>query len=312
MTRNPKANVYASAIAEPTLYVPVALGAAMALAVGAWLPFVLAGVFFIGYMLFFADSDRYRRILLNREDKAEQQKTDSEKDAVRRKILNSLDRDQMNQYNRLSAMRDSVKNDAPTDDMFYSDIVVKLTDLLDKFLIFADREAKYRKHLESVRDELREQHDSRTIKTKSRVQPTGDDHIRQLSPQDDLERWAQETISEIASRYDDDVAAAEADIAQRQPNDVNIGIIRKRIEIIKRRSQFVQRIGMTMVSLNHQMRLLDDTFGLIADETKARPPQEMLSDIDEVVLQTNSMTETLDAIDGSFFQDQPSYLQQKA
>ena len=38
---------------------------------------------------------------------------------------------------------------------------------------------------------------------------------------------------------------------------------------------------------------MEDTFGLINDEIRARSPEQMLADIDDVVLQTDSLTEAL-------------------
>ena len=44
------------------------------------------------------------------------------------------------------------------------------------------------------------------------------------------------------------------------------------------------------------MQLMTDTFGLINDEIRARSPEQVLADIDEVVTTTNSLTEALEAV----------------
>ena len=49
-----------------------------------------------------------------------------------------------------------------------------------------------------------------------------------------------------------------------------------------------------MLNLNHQLELLEDTFGLISDEIRARPPEQVLADIEDVVSQTNTMTQVLE------------------
>lgn len=41
---------------------------------------------------------------------------------------------------------------------------------------------------------------------------------------------------------------------------------------------------------------MEDTFGLINDEIRARSPEQMLADIDDVVLQTDSLTEALQEV----------------
>ena len=50
------------------------------------------------------------------------------------------------------------------------------------------------------------------------------------------------------------------------------------------------------MNLNHQLQLLEDTFGLISDELLARPPEQVLADIEDVVSQTNTMTQVLEEV----------------
>ena len=55
-------------------------------------------------------------------------------------------------------------------------------------------------------------------------------------------------------------------------------------------------MGKILINLNHQLRLLEDTFGLINDELRARSPEQVLADIEDVVWQTNSMTTLLEEV----------------
>jgi len=68
------------------------------------------------------------------------------------------------------------------------------------------------------------------------------------------------------------------------------------VEVLKRRRDFVAKIGRIQTNLNHQLNLLEDSFGLVSDEIRARPPQQVLSDIEEVVSQTNTMTQLLEEV----------------
>jgi hypothetical protein len=73
-------------------------------------------------------------------------------------------------------------------------------------------------------------------------------------------------------------------------------VMEKRLDVLRRRQEFTAKIGKILTNLNHQLELLEDTFGLINDEIRARSPEQILSDIDEVVWQTDTMTKVLDEV----------------
>ena len=60
------------------------------------------------------------------------------------------------------------------------------------------------------------------------------------------------------------------------------------MEVIKRRKEFVGKMEKILANLNHQLRLVEDTFGLINElKMRARSPEQLLIDIEEVVGQTD-------------------------
>jgi len=58
----------------------------------------------------------------------------------------------------------------------------------------------------------------------------------------------------------------------------------------------VVRIGQSLINVSHQLNLMEDTFGLISDEIRARSPEQVLADIEDVVFQTDSLTATLEDV----------------
>ena len=66
--------------------------------------------------------------------------------------------------------------------------------------------------------------------------------------------------------------------------------------MLKRRREFIIRLSDMLVNLRHQMELIAETFGLINDEMRARSPEQVLADIDEVVGQATSLTDALDSV----------------
>jgi len=64
--------------------------------------------------------------------------------------------------------------------------------------------------------------------------------------------------------------------------------------VLGRRREFIGKIGRIQTNLLHQLSLVEDTFGLISDEIRAQPPEQVLADINDVVSQTNTMTQLLE------------------
>lgn len=110
--------------------------------------------------------------------------------------------------------------------------------------------------------------------------------------------WVRETVAIVQASYDGFIAQIEAQAAQATKDDDSVtgAVLEKRLEVLRRRREFVGRIGRVQINLSHQLALVEDTFGLISDELRARPPEQVLADIEDVVSQTNTMTHLLEEI----------------
>ena len=84
-------------------------------------------------------------------------------------------------------------------------------------------------------------------------------------------------------------------LAKEQDEDTKAVLV-KRADVLQRRHEYVGKIGKILGNVNHQLRLVEETFGLINDEIRARSPEQILADIEEVVVATESMTETLEEL----------------
>ena len=102
-----------------------------------------------------------------------------------------------------------------------------------------------------------------------------------------------ESVGLLQDDYARDMARVEAQATgETDPN--TRAILQKRLEVLKRRRDFIARIGTIIGNLSQQLALTEDTFGLISDELLARPPEQVLGDIEDVVSQTKAMTEVLE------------------
>lgn len=105
--------------------------------------------------------------------------------------------------------------------------------------------------------------------------------------------WTQAAIARIQAQYDSELQ--EIRQAAENESDINTrAVLEKRLDVLQRRREFIGKIGRIQTNLNHQLSLLEDTFGLISDEIRAQPPEQVLADINDVVSQTNTMTQLLE------------------
>lgn len=107
--------------------------------------------------------------------------------------------------------------------------------------------------------------------------------------------WTQNAVSRIQASYDEEMQGVKY-LAGQESDDATRAVLEKRLEVMARRREFVGKIGRIQTNLSQQLNLLEDSFGLISDEIRARPPQQVLSDIEDVVSQTNTMTQLLEEV----------------
>jgi len=112
-------------------------------------------------------------------------------------------------------------------------------------------------------------------------------------PADPAEKWVTAALKEIQAHYDREIQ----DLDQQRTRDTEDletnAVLDKRVDVIARRRDYVGQIGKITVNLNHQMELMEDTFGLVSDEMRARPPEQLLADIDEVIGKTDALNDML-------------------
>lgn len=114
-------------------------------------------------------------------------------------------------------------------------------------------------------------------------------------PRHTADPWVKEVVAEIQARNEMDHQGLREALEHERDYDTQ-AVLRKRLEVLQRRQEYVEKMGKILINLNHQLELLEDTFGLISDEILAHPPEQVLADIDEVVWQANAMTEALEQI----------------
>lgn len=114
-------------------------------------------------------------------------------------------------------------------------------------------------------------------------------------PRDASEMWTRRAVEDVQAAYDGEIAGLRQ-VFDAETEPETRAVLEKRMDVLQRRRDFVGKIGRIQTNLNHQLNLVEDTFGLISDELYARTPEQVISDIDDVVSQTNTMTQLLEEV----------------
>ena len=274
------------------------VGLAAAVGIGIWLsPFlIIAAVVAEGvYLVSIPRSNWYLRRLHSRFD------GDILKQRARLKaqVFPKIRPEVQTRFDHLEDSRKNMVAQVPSNQAWFLEVLRKLDYLLDKFLDFAAKEAEFRGYLRSVLDEtLREKQESAAqtqgggfVKSHSqRVQWAGE------PASDPAEKWVGAAVSQVQDHYDAEIQDLNAQRTADTEDLTTNAVLDKRAEIIRRRRDYVGQIGKIAINLNHQMELMEDTFGLISDEVRARTPEQILADIDEVIGKTDALAEMLQDI----------------
>ncbi len=326
-----KQNRFAEAFKENFNLVGLAGAIALSAATLNPLPLIVMGIAEAAYLLFVPDSRWYDARLAKRFDA----EVDARRDALKAQTFPYISSAMQDRFTRLEAIRVQIASQPVSgDEKWFREVVRKLDYLLEKFLMFAQKESQFRTYLQSVYEQVERDRkpDSRPSRPASQQRRPGGrasdvvaaafdlfDAPRERPGRRDLprrgaafvtagddqdnthqnmsprlaDRWAQETVKAVQEHYDEEIADVNAKCEAE--DDLNTqAILTKRADVLQQRREYVGKIGKILTNLGHQMELLEDSFGLINDQMRARSPEQVLADIEGVVYQTDSMTQLLE------------------
>jgi hypothetical protein len=306
----PRGNRYLQAFKESFNVVGLTTVVAVSAATLNPLPLLAGLVAEAVYLLFVSDSRWYEARLSRRYDAEVEQRRQALKDQV----LPTLRPSMQARFARLEEMRRQIDAQPVEGQTWYREVLRKLDYLLEKFLQFASKEAQFRCYLQSLEEELRgaapagaarvddfgfrREEERRPRRGRGRGSWMGGGAEFDLTPGgavplDGDDRWVEQTVAGVQAHYDAEMADLRQQM-EREQDPSTRDVLQKRLDVIQRRHEFAGKIGKILANLSHQLKLLEDTFGLINDELRARSPEQILSDIEDVVWQTDTMTKLLD------------------
>jgi hypothetical protein len=300
-----RSNRFREALKEDINLAGLTAATAFSLATLNPLPLLVGVVAEAAYLLFVPDSQWYDSRLSKRSD-AEVEKRRKQ---IRDKIFPKIRQEMQLRFTRLEATRAQISTQAMEDQHWFQEVLRKLDYLLEKFLLFAGKEEEFRSYLRSVAEGLRTsgrevkkrpEAPAKNFSNKWQKRDQENDSQKSAPPPerdalDTMEPWIRQNVRELQSYYTDEIGLLEQTLENEQDPDTK-AVLAKRLDVLTRRQEFVSKIGKILTNLAHQLELLEDTFGLINDEIRARSPEQVLADIDDVVFQTDSMTQVLDEL----------------
>jgi len=292
-------NHYREAAKEKANIVGIATSVALTAALVNPLPLLAGLVLEAAYLTLVPDSPWYRARLARRE----KEEAEKRRQAFKAQVLPTLRAEMQQRYARLEAMRAQIATQTEPQQKWFSDMTPKLDYLLDKFLVFAGKEAMFLQYLRNVREEVcgtdanmrhaQENRGDRPARQAGGSQNAASKPIQ--LPTDPMARWGQQTVEMVHAAYDGEMEEINRELASEREESTRT-VLQKRAEILSRRSEFLDKIGKMLLNLGHQLQLLEDTFGLINDQLRARTPEQIVADIDDVISQTDSMTRVLEEL----------------
>jgi hypothetical protein len=228
---------------------------------------------------------------------------------MKERTLPTLSASMQARFGRLEETRRQIETQSQDDATWFREVLRKLDYLLDKFLMFASKEVQFRNYLLSIcsegksgnRNDRAGYDDYDLSRDRRAARNSRPPQVkRQMVPPEApaiefSEEWTERVVQEILDRFEKDLTEIEERLETEQ-DPANRAILEKRTDVMKRRQEHVGRIGKILINLHQQLQLVEDTFGLINDEIRARSPEQVLLDIEEVVQTTDSMTKALEEI----------------
>ena len=255
------------------------------------------------YLLFVPDSKWYEKRIQARFDGEVVER----REALKAQTFPIVRKEIRHEFSRLEQVRSQIEGQSRGEEGWFREAMRKLDFLMEKYLQFAQKEAQFASYLMSVYAEVYEKipaADRRSVTPpmmmgsappKTRKGERNDDETPDSAALNPSPEWVEEVAFTISSYYEYELRSLEESI-QSETVVANQNLMSKRQQILNRRKEFITRVSQIMSNLGLQMRLMADTFGLINDEIRARSPEQVLSDIDDVIIQATSLTEAIDEI----------------
>jgi hypothetical protein len=177
----------------------------------------------------------------------------------------------------------------------HRDLVDQLQFLLDRYVYFAGKQELFYERLQSVANQ------AKALKAKNPpAAGVVDLQLIYTSPgalEDmPLEQWVEAKMKQAHDGYEQELREIAGRREQRG-GDVPDAALERTAQHLLRCNRYVDRIGKSLLNLHYELQLLDKKFAMISEEMSTRRIEQVLADVKALVLQTQSLTRTVEEIE---------------
>lgn len=250
-------NRYAEAFKEGFNAVGLAGILAASAALVTPIPLLIGLVAEAAYLAFVPDSSWYEKRVAARFDAQVAER----REALKRQVLPSLRPILQARWHKLEGLRQSIAQQGTGDPKFFRPITRKLDFLLEKWLHFGERESHFDAQLDSAAREFNAEGPNR--------------------------------VALIQAAYFREAGAIRAR-AEKEDSFSSRSLLESRAQVLERRREWIGRLGKLRGDLEQHLELIEDTFALVNDQVRARSPEMVLADLENVIWQSNTTSQLLD------------------
>jgi hypothetical protein len=197
---------------------------------------------------------------------------------LRQQWLPKLLPEDRQRYETLESQRASIGQHTG-DGQIQQEILGKLDDLLERFLSFGGKRAEYLEYLRQLRqNEMRASPVNRGWWTRGETPGAA--------------READQLQASLTERYSHEIERLDQEL-RKEPADSTAEVLKKNVEVLTRCRDNLGQIGENLRNLTHQMELVENTFTLIHGQARARAPEQVLGEIQDVVVSSEALSEAL-------------------
>lgn len=203
------------------------------------------------------------------------------REALRSQVWQSLLPEDRRRFEALERVRGEIEQQAKASSM-PPEMLRQLDDLLQRFLEFGQKRAEYLDYLRGL------------MKQKVGITASRQGWWGGTGPAADRGRPGEAMLERLLQHYAAEIEALQQALAQ-EPSAGSADVRRKNLQVLRQCHDNLAQIGTILHDLDQQMELVLNAFTLINSQARTRPPDQMLSEVNEVVGSAEALTEALAA-----------------
>jgi hypothetical protein len=200
-----------------------------------------------------------------------------DREARRHQVWQRLLPEDRRRFEALERMRAEIDQQARASSI-PPEMLRRLDDLLHRFLEFGEKRAEYLEYLRGL------------LKQEVGITASRQGWWGGTGPAVDRGRPGEAMLQRLLQHYEQEITAVQQSLEGATSGD---DVRRNNLRVLQQCEENLTQIGTILHDLDQQMELVLNTFTLLNSQARTRPPEQMLSDVQEVVGSAEALTEAM-------------------